>query len=208
MQDPVSGADLGDVRYAFATYVNGPAITRHGVEVAVKTAFTSLPWLLRHTGIDANYARQRSSSVEGAFRDLVTGAALAPAGEMRYTWNTSLWYDDGRWRARVAWQSAAGYFRGPATLANNYPAVGITGTTSLPLNPGSATFRDASRFIDAKVSYRLHPGLEVFAEGRNLGRRTVSNSQTAVQPLEDGTPNLLDRAYYGAQYMVGINLKY
>jgi len=208
VQDPASGADLGDVRYAFATYVNGPAITRHGVEVAVKTAFTGLPWLLRHTGIDANYARQRSSSVEGAFRDLVTGAALAPAGEMRYTWNTSLWYDDGRWRARVAWQSAAGYFRGPATLANNYPAVGITGTTSLPLNPGSATFRDASRFIDAKVSYRLHPGLEVFVEGRNLGRRTVSNSQTAVQPLADGTPNLLDRAYYGAQYMAGINLKY
>ena len=74
--------------------------------------------------------------------------------------------------------------------------------------PGSATFRDATRFIDARVAYRISRQLEVFAEGRNLGRRTVSNSQSAVQPLADGTPNLLDRGYYGAQYMVGLNLKY
>jgi TonB-dependent receptor len=206
--DPATGAALSDVRYAFATYVNGPAITRHGVEVSVKTAFSRLPWLLRHTGLDANYARQRSASVDGAFRDLLTGAALAPAGEMQYTWNASLWYDDGALRARVALQSAAGYFRGPAALANNYPATGIVGSTTLPLNPGSATFRDATRFIDARIAYRVSRQLEVFAEGRNLGRRTVSNSQSAVQALADGTPNLLDRGYYGAQYMVGLNLKY
>jgi len=207
-QDPASGAYLDDVRYAFSTYVNGPAVTRHGAEVGVKTAFTRLPWLLRHSGIDANYARQRSGTVTGGFRDLVTGLALPPAGEMRYTWNASLWYDDGRLRARLAWQSAAGYFRGPATLASNHPAVGITGAASLPFNPGSATFRDATSFIDAKISYRLRPVLEIFVEGRNLGRSTVSTSQSVVQPFTDGIPNLLDRGYYGAQYVVGLSLRY
>lgn len=206
-RDPASERDLSDVRYAYATWTNGPAVRRNGIEGSVRSAFTGLPSLLRYTGIDASYTRLRSRGAESALRDLVTGAPLAPAGEMKYTWNGSLWYDDGALRARLAVQSAAASFREIPPQAANYPAPGTGTASALPYNPASATFRDAARFIDAKLSYRFANGIELFAEGRNLGRATVSGSQGAVQPYADGTPNLLDRAYYGAQYLVGVTIR-
>lgn len=206
--DPLSGRDLSDVRFSFATYMNGPAIERNGFEVSTKTAFTFLPSFLRATGLDMNYTRVRSKNLGAPVRDLLTGDPMAPANEMKYTWNASLWYDDGKLRARVAMQSAAGFFRGLAVLANNYPANGVTGGSALPYNPGAATFRDGSRFIDAKISYRFDNGIELFAEGRNLGRAAVTNSQGAYAPFAGGTPNLLDYAYYGAQYMVGMTIRH
>ncbi|MES3021547.1 MAG: TonB-dependent receptor [Pseudomonadota bacterium] len=205
--DPASGADLSGAAYSYATYVNGPAADRKGFELGGKTAFTFLPRYLRHTGLDANYTRVRSRNVEGAIRDLISGDEMAPVNEMKYTWNASLWYDDGRLRARVALQGAASFFRGLPEGVNNYPANGITGSTSLPLNPGSPTFRDASRFIDAKISYRFDNGVELFAEGRNLGRSSTVVSNGSYLPFAKGTPNLLDYGYYGAQYMVGVTLR-
>jgi TonB-dependent receptor len=206
--DPASGQDLSDVSYSYATYVNGPAIDRKGFELSTKTAFTFLPWFLRYTGMDMNYTRVRSNNADGAIRDLISGDEMAPVNEMKTTWNASLWYDDGKLRARVALQSAAAYFRGLPASVNNYPATGVTGSTSLPLNPGSATFRDASRFIDAKISYRFDNGVEVFAEGRNLGRASTVISQGSYLPFADGTPNILDYGYYGAQYMVGLTIRH
>jgi hypothetical protein len=133
---------------------------------------------------------------------------MAPVNEMKYTWNASLWYDDGKLRARVALQGAAAYFRGLPASVNNYPATGVTGSTSLPLNPGSATFHDASRFIDARISWRFDNGVEIFAEGRNLGRTPTIISQGAYLPFADGTPNILDYGYYGSQYMVGLTIRH
>jgi hypothetical protein len=95
----------------------------------------------------------------------------------------------------------------PASV-NNYPANGVIDSTSLPLNPGSPTFRDASRFIDAKISYRFDNGVEIFAEGRNLGRASTIISNGSYVPFADGTPNLLDHGYYGAQYMVGLTIRH
>jgi TonB-dependent receptor len=206
--DPVSGMDLSDVAYSYATYVNGPAVDRKGLELSSKTAFTFLPWFLRSTGLDANVTYVRSNNAEGAIRDLITGDEMAPVNEMKYTWNASLWYDNGKLRARLAFQGAAAYFRGLPGSVNNYPANGVTGSTSLPLSPGSPTFRDASRFIDAKVSYRFDNGVEIFAEGRNLGRSPTVISQGSYLPFAGGTPNILDYGYYGAQYMVGLTIRH
>jgi TonB-dependent receptor len=206
--DPASGADLSGVAYSYATWVNGPATDRRGLELSTKSAFTFLPWFLRYTGLDTNYTRVRSKNVDGAIRDLVTGDEMAPVNEMKYTWNASLWYDDGKLRARVALQGAAAYFRGLPASVSNYPATGVSGSTSLPLNPGSATFRDATRFIDAKVSWRFDNGVEIFAEGRNLGRTSSIISQGSYLPFADGTPNILDYGYYGAQYMIGLTIRH
>lgn len=206
--DPASGQDLSDVSYSYATYVNGPATERKGVELSAKTAFTFLPWRLRYTGMDFNSTWVRSRNVEGVIRDLITGDELAPVNEMSNTWNASFWYDDGKLRARIALQGAAAYFRGLPGSINNYPANGVSGGTSLPFNPGAPTFRDASRFIDARIAYRLDNGIEIFAEARNLGRASVTTSQGSYASFADGTPNLLDRAYYGAQYMVGVTLRH
>ena len=206
--DPATGRDLSEVEYAYTTYANGPATDRRGVELSGKTAFTALPSLLRHTGLEMNYTRVRSNNLEAAVRELISGDPMRPIGELRYTWNASLWYDDGKWRARIALQSAAAFFRGLTGMTNSYPANGIVGGTGLPYNPASPTFQDARRFLDAKVSYRFANGIELFAEGRNIGRVTVTASQGGYQPFADGTPNLLDYAYAGAQYMVGITLRH
>ncbi|WP_167759761.1 TonB-dependent receptor [Massilia horti] len=206
--DPVSGRDLSDVRYTYATYVNGPANERDGFELSTKAAFTILPWRLRYTGLDLNYTHAKSTSLEGAVRDLITGDVLPPPNELAYTWNASLWYDDGKFQARVALQGAAAFFRGFTTASHDYPAKGVTGDPALPFNPGTPTFRDARRFVDAKVSYKFENGIELFAEGRNLGRAAVTNSQGAYVPFADGTPNLLDYSYSGAQYMVGVTFRH
>ncbi|MUI16050.1 TonB-dependent receptor plug domain-containing protein [Massilia dura] len=205
--DPVSGAGLSELRYAYATYVNGPPTARNGIELSGKTAFSWLPSLLRYTGIDANYTRMRSRVLGEPIRDLLTGEALGPARELRYTWNASLWYDDGRLQARVAVQSAAGSFRELPAGANYYPAVGVESAPALAFNPASPTFNSSTRFVDARVAWRATRNLELFVEGRNIGRAGESTSHGAYAPYADGRPNLLDYSFAGAQYMFGIVIR-
>ena len=205
--DPATGAGLSDLRYAYATYVNGPSTARNGIELSGKTAFTWLPSFLRHTGLDANYTRMRSKVLGEPIRDLLTGTALGPQRELRYTWNASLWYDDGRLQARLAVQSAAGSFRELPGAATYYPAVGVDSAPALPFNPASPTFNSATRFVDARIAWRLTRHIELFAEGRNIGRAGESTSHGSYAPYADGRPNLLDRSYSGAQYLFGVVLR-
>jgi hypothetical protein len=213
--DPITGIKLSDLPFNYSTYVNGPNSTRKGAEVSTKTAFTFLPGALRYTGFDANYTRVKSAHVTAAVVDLLTGAALPPAKESRYQYNLALWYDDGRLTTRVALQAAASWFNciSPCTQTPreliNYPAqgVGINGSTPIIYSPGSPNFKDATRFVDAKIGYKLRPNLELFIEGRNLGNATTSNSQGPYAPLSNGVPNLLDYAYAGRRIMVGVALR-
>ncbi|QBE67312.1 TonB-dependent receptor [Pseudoduganella lutea] len=209
--DPQTGTPLDDVDFSYNTYENGAATTRKGFEFSSKTAFTFLPWRLRYLGLDVNYTRVRSAMSAVNVVDLITGDPLPPARESKYSYNWSLWYDDGKLSARVAVQADTGYFTCIAacgdTGVNNFPNAAGGRTTVLPYNPGSPNFKDASRFIDAKVAYRFNDNIEVFAEARNLGKETTSNSQGAYSTFADGTPSLLDYAYAGRKLMFGINLR-
>ena len=207
--DPVTGTSLSDIAFNYSLWLNGAATTRKGVEFGTKTAFTFLPWLLRYTGFDANYTKLRSATSAENVVDLLTGTPLPPERESKYSYNWALWYDDGRVSARVAVQAVASYFNCIAGCGsvdqNNYPAAGVTsGMVRFPYNPGSPNFKDSTRFIDAKISYKWRPNIEVFVEGRNLGNITTSTSQGRYAPFADGTPNLLDYAYAGRRIMVGV----
>jgi TonB-dependent receptor len=209
LADPGTGAALSGVPFNYALWLNGAPTTRTGFEFGTKTAFTFLPWLLRHTGFDANYTKLRSVTSPENVIDLLTGAPLPPARESRYSYNYALWYDDGKLSARVAVQAVGTYFNCIAGCGqgdqNNYPAAGVTsGMIKFPYNPGSPNFKDATRFIDAKVSYRWRPSVEFFVEGRNLGNATTSNSQGAFAGFSNATPSLLDYAYAGRRIMVGV----
>jgi TonB-dependent receptor len=208
--DPTTGKALSDLDFSYSLWLNGAATTRKGVEFGTKTAFTFLPWFLRYTGFDANYTKLRSvTSTENAV-DLLTGAPLPPQRESKYSYNMALWYDDGRLSARVAVQAVASYFNCIAgcgsTDNNNYAAAGVT-FTRLPYNPGSPNFKDSTRFIDGKISYKWKPNIEFFVEGRNLGNATTSSSQAGFAPFEAGTPNVLDYAYAGRRVMIGVNFR-
>ena len=207
--NPATGKPLSDLLFNYNTYRNGPVSTRKGYEFSMKTAFTSLPWYLRYTGFDANFTRQKSAIVR-PYLDPLTGNALPPAGASRYSFNYALWYDDGKFQARVAVQTVSEQFRCIApcgdsgTGLNTYPMYNFSNSSSLAWNPGSPNWRDRRSFIDGKLSYRFSPGVEVFIEGRNLGNNTQTDSIGSA-PYADGTPNLQNYAYAGRRITVGVN---
>lgn len=209
--DPVTGVALGELPYDYNTYMNGVPTTRTGWELNTKTAFTFLPSVLRYTGFDANYTKLASVTSTQNFVDLLTGAALPPLRESKFQYNWAFWYDDGRLAARVAVQGVAPFFNNIAgsngNYINNYP--NASGNTRAPAyNPGSPNFRDATRYVDAKISYKITPNIEVFAEGRNLTNATTSNSQGSYVPFSDGTSSILDYSFSGRRFMAGANFRF
>jgi TonB-dependent receptor len=208
--DPATGTSLASLDYNYSLWLNGAATSTKGLEFGTKTAFTFLPWFLRYTGLDANYTKIRSATTTENVVDLLTGTPLPPARTSNYSYNWALWYDDGRFSARVAVQAVASYFNCIAgcgsTDNNDYAAPGVT-FTRMPYNPGSPNFKDSTRFIDAKLAYKWRPNVEFFIEGRNLGNVTTSNSQGQFAPFSAGTPNLLDYAYAGRRIMIGVNFR-
>jgi hypothetical protein len=207
--DPVTGESLADKTFDYNTYINGPASTRRGVEFSTKTAFTFLPWKLRYTGLDANYTRQRSDGARLAV-DLLTGEALPPLGEPKYSYNYALWYDDGKLSARIAVQVVAkkwgGFSPQGARTLGNFPAV-LAPYIHLPYNPGLPQWTDATRYIDGKIGYKFSPNLEVFVEGRNLGNATTSSSEGPSGAYAE-VPTLLGYNYPGRRITVGLNFRY
>jgi hypothetical protein len=79
--------------------------------------------------------------------------------------------------------------------------------TVFPYNPGSPDFKDSTRFVDAKISYKWKPSVEFFVEGRNPGNATTSGSQGGFAGFAAGTPNLPDYSYAGRRIMVGVNFR-
>jgi TonB-dependent receptor len=210
--DPVTGKPLSDQLFDYSTWVNGTTTGRKGVEFSTKTAFTFLPWFFRYTGFDGNYSKMHSATTTANVVDLLTGTPLPPQNESKYSYNAALWYDDGRLSARIALQAVASKFNciascNGSTSMYNYPNVGNWGRFSSAYNPGSPIFTDSTRFIDAKIAYKITPTVEIFAEGRNLGNATTSHSQGPFTPFADGTPVLMDYAYAGRRIMVGANFR-
>lgn len=209
--DPVSGIPLKDIEFGFNQWDNAPASTRRGIELGMKTAFTFLPSILRYTGMDANYSRVRST--QGApTLDLISGDVLPVANEPKYSWNASLWYDDGGFQARVAMQVvAARYFTfspnsSNSVGVNNYPSIG-TSSYRLPYNPGAPIFGNRTAFIDAKVSYKFKNGLELFADVRNLTGERTQSTTGGYQDYADGIPSIYGDGYNGRRFMVGMTIR-
>ncbi len=213
LADSGSGAKLSDVDFSYATYENGPTTTRTGTEFGTKTAFTFLPWFLRNTGLDLNYTKVSSTESSITIRDLLTGETLAPAGEPEYSYNASLWYDDGAFSARIAVQAVAQVFNCiaacGANTANNFPAPGAGSRIDvLSFNPGSPNFKERTSYIDAKVAYKFENGIELFAEARNLGKSETVQSQGQFVRFADGTQSINERSYAGRRILVGVNIRH
>jgi TonB-dependent receptor len=209
--DPTTGKSLAELPFTFPTYENGVPTTRTGWELNTKTAFTFLPWRLRYLGLDANYTKLASVTSTQNIVDLITGDKLPPLRESKFQYNWALWYDDGRLMARIAVQGVGSYFNNIAgsngNALNNYP--NASGNTRPPAyNPGSPNFKDATRYVDAKIQYRITPNIDVFVEGRNLNNAATSDSQGAYVPFANGAPSILDYSYAGRRIMVGADFRF
>lgn len=141
--------------YVFSTPTNTPGGPLKGFEISYQQTFTFLPGLFANLGTQLNYTHVESeidyctTSSCKAFvtEDLVN---LSPNA-----WNATLYYDDGKFNARVSAAYRDAYYQsvpGSNGGSNGIPYQGKTETTT----------------IDASASYNLTEHLSVTLEGLNL----------------------------------------
>ncbi|WP_081988027.1 TonB-dependent receptor [Sphingomonas sp. 37zxx] len=207
--DPLTGQPISELDFNYPTFENGPGYQRDIWEFSAKSAFTFLPWFLRYTGADANVSLLSSSTNTGT-QDPSTGDIMPPLNESRYFINSSIWYDDGKLNVRIAYQKRSEIFRcitpcGGNTGDINYPGVNWTNVRLVGpgYNPGLPLFKDATQFIDVKVSYNITRALQVYAEGRNMTGEAQTLSTGEYQTFADDTPRLTQMAYGGRRFLLG-----
>jgi TonB-dependent receptor len=150
-----AGARPADREHVFSTPTNTPGGPLKGFEISYQQTFTFLPGPLSNVGTQLNYTHVESeidycttaSCAVFVTEDLVN---LSPNA-----WNATLYYDDGRFNARVSaayrdayYQSVPGSNGGSAGI----PYQGKTETTT----------------IDASASYNLTDNFSLSIEGLNL----------------------------------------
>lgn len=206
--DPLTGESLNSKEFNIGMWINNPLTgKRRGVEFSGKTAFTFLPSVLRYTGMDANYSQLRNAGGTPMI-DQISGDTLPLLGQPKYSFNTSLWYDDGALQFRIAQQVVAKRLQNfsPAGNSssigvNNFPGVGIPNWRP-SYNPGAPVFTRRTAFIDAKVSYRFKNGLELAAEARNLTGERNQAYTGGYQNYAGGIPSIYNDEYYGRIYQI------
>ena len=166
----MTGQPFADFDFTYPSYVNGPSGTQLGMEYTVKAAFTSMPWIFKHMGVDANYSELDFEDFATS-RDLMTGEYNPPQGQRSFFKNFALWYDDGKFSARVAYQGQSEYFdfiSSCSNAINNYPtsfAQCPGQTIRTPYNPGGTNYREATEFYDLKLSYQFTDNVQCLLLG-------------------------------------------
>ena len=207
--DPVTGEHLAGLDFVYPSYVNGPSGTQLGMEYGAKAAFTFLPWIFKHTGIDVNYSELDFENF-AVSRDLITGSFNPPQGQRSYFKNLTLWYDDNRFSMRVSYQGQSEFFdfiSSCSNAINNYPtsfAQCPGQTIRTPYNPGGTNFRDATEFIDLKLGYQFTDNFSAYFTGRNVTRELTYRNLQPYNTYSDGAPTLEQMSYGGARWQIGV----
>ncbi|HEU5136731.1 MAG TPA: TonB-dependent receptor [Steroidobacteraceae bacterium] len=211
--DPVTGLPFSDYSFTYPSYVNGLSGTQLGMEYTAKVAFTFLPWIFRHTGVDLNYSDLDFENFATS-QDLMTGEYNPPQGQRSYFKNFTLWYDDSRFSARLAYQGQSEFFdfiSSCSNAINNYPTAFAQcpgQTIRTPYNPGGTNYREATEFIDLKLGYRFNDHWNVFLTGRNVTREATYKVTQPNNVYSDGSPTLEAFSYGGARWQFGVTWEY
>lgn len=204
--------------YEVGTYEDGEGgLDTTGWEFSLKSAFTFLPGILRHTGGGFNSSQVKSKGGdEGRFFDRVSGQVLPVRGESAFYHNLNLWYDDGRVNARVAYQTRDVYFQAfDDESANRVPSETIGGDLGYEEPRGSAgnyfkvanpAFRSKTNSLDARASYNLNEHIQLFVEGKNLLDDTqYKHTPHEYREISPETTYRWDNTYVGRRYYVGMS---
>lgn len=141
----------GSEVFQVTTPVNTPGGKLTGFEINIQQPFTFLPGMLRNFGVLLNYTQVKSKiqyliSPNGAATITDDLLNLSPKAS-----NATLYYDDGRFSARISGSKRSTYLqRVPGQ--NNNDVEGKNGTFN----------------VDFSVSYKLNDRLEFTLEGLNL----------------------------------------
>lgn len=133
----------------FTRPIQGSGGEIKGVEVSAKLSvgdFLQSDSFVRNFGLDANFTYADSKQKDAARqRD---GSVFPFFDNSKYIYNAALFYDDGRFQARVAYNR-----RSPR----------LTGQVD-----GIAIFQDTTEYVDANVTFAVTPNISIYANGSNV----------------------------------------
>lgn len=175
----------GDEVFAVTTPINTKGGPLRGWEINYQQPFTFLPGWGRNFGTLLNYTH-----VESTIEYLVSPTSTATItddliGLSPKSWNATLYYDDGKFHARVS-----GAYR--STFLTRVPGQNnndVEGTTE-------------SLNVDASISYKITPNFEIVVEGVNL-----TNEPTDLF-ISRARNSVVSSTYTGREYLVGIRAKF
>lgn len=152
---PAGGGRDPNLQYVFSTPTNTPGGPLKGFEISYQQPFRFLPGLLSNLGTQLNYTHVESEidyCTTSACSVFVTADLVNLSPE---AWNATLYYDDGRFNARVSAAYRDTYFQ--SVPGSN------GGTRGIPFQGKTETMT-----IDASASYNLTDAMSVSIEGINL----------------------------------------
>ncbi|MDG2528145.1 TonB-dependent receptor plug domain-containing protein [Caulobacter endophyticus] len=207
------GKKLSDYEFGLNSFQNGPGYVQSGWEFSARTAFTYLPWRFSKTGMDFNISTTKSGNAV-AYMDPLTGDALDPANQSKYFANLVFWYDDGKTKARIAYQTRdrvlAGISPGTATGSSpvgNAPNTNVGNFVRFPYNPSEPYYSEKYDYLDAKVSRKINRNLEVYVQGRNLLQAARLIVGADDRGFENASANPWQVQYGGSQLAVGFTYR-
>ncbi|QGZ42088.1 TonB-dependent receptor [Pseudoduganella flava] len=172
-------------RWDVKTSINSQGATTKGWELAGRTALTWLPGAFGGLGLDANYTRMSYDYAAGnELLNPLDNTVLPYPGMSRNSYNVGVWYDLGKWNARLAYNYRDGYYTG-----------NVDANAQLPV------YAEKTGYLDAKIQYRVTDNLTISAEGKNLtdeGQFLNSGSTSRRNEL----------AWSGRRYFVGATYKF
>ena len=188
---PVNARLPGET-FQFSTPTNTPGGPLKGFEISYQQTFTFLPGMLSNFGAQLNYTHVESeiqycvTSSCGAFvtTDLVN---LSPDA-----WNATLYYDDGKFNARVSAAYRDAYYQS---------VPGSNGAQGLIPYQG----KSESTTIDASASYNITDNVSVTIEGLNLTDEENRQNHGDIDGARDST-----YVYHhtGRQFYVGARYRF
>ncbi|WP_338761056.1 TonB-dependent receptor [Massilia sp. METH4] len=178
-----TGTEMFDV----TSFRNTPGGKLRGFELNYQQPFTFLPAWGRNFGVIANYTKVSSKI------DYIISATTANSGTVRNdlvnlspkSWNTTLYYDDGRFSARLTGAYRSAYLQ-TVPAQNNNDVAGKNETTN----------------VDLSMSYKINDKLEVTFEGVNL------TNEPSDQYVGSVRNSVNVHNVTGREYLLGMRYKF
>jgi iron complex outermembrane recepter protein len=175
----------GDEIFQVNTPVNTSGGSLKGFEINVQQPFDFLPGFLSNFGMTANYTKVKSKidylitpTSTAVIRDDLLN--LSPK-----SWNTTLYYDDGKFSARGSVAYRSGFLQRVPGQNNN----DVEGKNST-LN------------VDAQIAYKINDQIEITLEGVNL------TDEFNDQFISRARNSVVVYNHTGREYLAGVRFKF
>ncbi len=189
---PVDPARDPNLMYVFSTPTNTPGGPLKGFEISYQQPFTFLPGPFDNMGIQANYTHVESEidyCTTSACTTIVSANLVNLSPE---AYNATLYYDDGKFNARVSAAYRDGYYQQVPAANAGARGIAVTGKTE--------TFS-----IDASASYALTDQVTLTLEAINLNDEPNRQNHSELDGIRDST-----YVYHhtGRQVFLGARMKF